>query len=49
MNGAGGQSVWIVPSHDLVIVRIGNYKGQAGVRKSLGKAMEILMAAVPKK
>ena len=49
MNGAGGQSVWIVPSHDLVIVRLGNYKGQAGVRKSLGKAMAILMAAVPKK
>ncbi len=47
MNGAGGQSVWMVPSHDLVIVRLGNYKGQAGVRKSLGKAMEILMATVP--
>lgn len=49
MNGAGGQSVWIVPSHDLVIVRLGNFKGQAGVRTSLGKAMEILMAAVPRR
>lgn len=27
MNGAGGQSVWMVPSHDLVIVRLGKLQG----------------------
>ncbi len=48
MNGAGGQQVWIIPSHDLVVVRIGNFKGQRHVRPTLGKALEILMASVPK-
>ena len=27
--GAGGRSTWIVPSHDLVIVRMGHIRGQA--------------------
>ena len=49
MNGAGGQQAWIIPSHDLVVVRLGNFKGQRHVRSTLGKALEILMAAVPKK
>ncbi len=49
MNGAGGQQVWMIPSHDLVVVRIGNFKGQRGVRPTLGKALEILLTAVPKK
>jgi CubicO group peptidase (beta-lactamase class C family) len=48
MNGAGGQQVWIIPSHDLVVVRIGNYKGQRHVRPTLGKALEILVNSVPK-
>ncbi len=48
MNGAGGQQVWMIPSHDLVVVRIGNFKGQRNVRPTLGKALEILMTAVPK-
>ena len=48
MNGAGGQQVWIIPSHDLVVVRLGNFKGQRHVRPTLGKALEILMTAVPK-
>jgi CubicO group peptidase (beta-lactamase class C family) len=28
MQGAGGQSGWIDPSHDLVVVRLGNFKGE---------------------
>ena len=48
MKGAGGQQVWIIPSHDLVVVRIGNFKGQRGMRPTLGKALEILMTAVPR-
>ncbi len=49
MNGAGGQQVWMIPSHDLVVVRIGNFKGQRGLRPTLGKALEILLTAVPAK
>ncbi|MGD9904586.1 MAG: serine hydrolase domain-containing protein [Vicinamibacterales bacterium] len=47
MNGAGGQQVWIIPSHDLVVVRIGNFRGSRHVRATLSKALEILMASVP--
>ena len=33
MSGAGGQTTLIVPSHDLVVVRLGHFKGaQAGTR-----------------
>ena len=49
MNGAGGQQVWIIPSHDLVVVRIGNFRGSRHVRSTLGKALEILVASVPKR
>jgi CubicO group peptidase (beta-lactamase class C family) len=47
MNGAGGQQVWIIPSHDLVVARLGNFKGQRDVRPTLSKALEMLVAAVP--
>ena len=49
MLGAGGQSVTIIPSHDLVIVRLGHYKGQQAGGKALNKAYTLLMEAMPEK
>lgn len=46
MLGAGGQSVHIVPSHDLVIVRVGKYRGQNPGEAALDKAMPLFLAAV---
>jgi CubicO group peptidase (beta-lactamase class C family) len=46
MRGAGGQSATIIPSHGLVVVRIGKYRGaQAGAR-ALSRAFEMLMRVV---
>lgn len=47
MAGAGGQTVLMIPSHDLVVVRIGHYKGQAPGTEAFRKALAILMQAVP--
>jgi CubicO group peptidase (beta-lactamase class C family) len=47
MRGAGGQSTTIIPSHDLVIVRLGKYKGSGAGGRALRRAMELLMEAVP--
>ncbi len=49
MLGAGGQSVTIIPTHDLVIVRLGNYKGtvKGDAQKSLNNAYSLLLEAVP--
>ena len=49
MLGAGGQSTTIIPSHDLVIVRLGNYKGASAGDKALNNAYRLLMEAVPGK
>jgi CubicO group peptidase (beta-lactamase class C family) len=49
MMGAGGQSVTIIPSHDLVVVRLGHYKGQQAGGEALNKAYSLLMKAVPEK
>lgn len=46
MLGAGGQSAWIVPSHGLVIVRIGKYRGSQAGDRALQQGMRTLMRAV---
>ena len=49
MSGAGGQTTLIIPSHDLVVVRLGHYKGEEAGDKSFKKSLAILMEAVPRR
>lgn len=48
MSGAGGQTTLIIPSHDLVVVRMGHYKGVAPGGASFRRALALLIQAVPK-
>jgi CubicO group peptidase (beta-lactamase class C family) len=48
MAGVGGQSVMIIPTHDLVVVRLGHYRGVSPGGRALRNALEILMEAVPR-
>ena len=45
--GAGGQNTIMVPSHGLVIVRLGKYKGAGPGRTALNRGLALLMEAVP--
>jgi len=47
MSGVGGQTVLMIPSHHLAIVRLGHYKGVTASRLALRKAVGILMGAIP--
>lgn len=46
-RGAGEQNVFIVPSHELVIVRMGHYPGMRIGARDLRRAQELLMEAIP--
>lgn len=46
MLGAGGQSAWIIPSRDLVIIRIGKYRGADAGEAARQTATATLMRAV---
>jgi len=48
MSGAGGQTTLVIPSHDLVVVRMGHYKGAPAGAASIRRALALLMQAIPK-
>jgi len=48
MAGAGGQTTLIIPSHHLVVVRLGHYKGSMAGSTGFKKALRLLMEAVPR-
>ena len=45
--GAGGQVALMIPSHGLVVVRLGKYRGARAGGQALDRALEMLMQAVP--
>ena len=47
MAGAGNQKTFIIPSHDLVVVRLGHYKGASPGDAGLKNALALSMEAVP--
>ena len=47
MNGVGTQRVFIIPSHQMTVVRLGHFKGAAAGDAALKRAMALLMEAVP--
>ena len=47
MAGAGGQTTLVIPSHDMVVARLGHYSGSGPGGQALRRALELLMEAVP--
>jgi CubicO group peptidase (beta-lactamase class C family) len=47
MSGVGGQTTLIVPTHDLVVVRLGHYKGAGPGARALAHSLSLLMEAIP--
>jgi CubicO group peptidase (beta-lactamase class C family) len=48
MEGAGGQYTFVIPTHDLVVVRLGHYKGEEAGGRALWNALQLLVQAVPR-
>lgn len=46
MSGAGGQQTFVVPSHDLVVVRMGHQRGAPVGAKTLNQALAGIVAAI---
>ena len=46
MNGAGGQYTFVVPSYDLVVVRMGHQRGGTAGAKSLNQSLSAIVAAI---
>jgi CubicO group peptidase (beta-lactamase class C family) len=46
-NGAGGQRTFIIPTHDLVVVRMGHHRGDRAGMRALNAALKELMLTVP--
>lgn len=47
MEGAGGQFTLIIPSRDLVIVRLGHFRGEDPGTADLNRALPLIIHAVP--
>jgi CubicO group peptidase (beta-lactamase class C family) len=47
-RGAGEQDVFIVPSHELVVVRMGHFPGAQVGFQDLKRAQSLLMEAIPR-
>jgi CubicO group peptidase (beta-lactamase class C family) len=48
MAGAGGQYTLIVPSHDLVVARLGHFSGGEAMLTSFNRALKLLMDVIPR-
>lgn len=46
MSGAGGQQTFVVPSHQLVVVRMGHQRGAAAGTKTLNESLAAIIAAI---
>jgi hypothetical protein len=46
--GLGQQTTLIIPSHDLVVVRLGHYRGESYAASGFSEALALLIEAVPK-
>ncbi len=46
MSGAGGQNTFVIPSHQLVVVRMGHARGQGPARQATNNALRLLIEAI---